>query len=64
MYRRSMATTPPPLKKKEENDLSDQGRGRRSGNFKPAEEETFRNGVHTIRLFGSLLAQECRTDLM
>jgi hypothetical protein len=27
--------------------FSDQGRGRRTSNFKPAEEETFQNGVQT-----------------
>ena len=30
--------------------FSDQARGRRTGNFNPAEEETFRNGVHTFLL--------------
>jgi hypothetical protein len=48
-YRRSAANTPPTPPKKEEDDLSDQRGGRRRDNSKPAEEETFGNGVHMYK---------------
>jgi hypothetical protein len=52
-YRRSAATHRRHLQTRKKMISSDQGRGRRTGIFKPAEEETFRNGVQSRGLFPS-----------